>query len=329
MTFDPASEEVTRRLFADIVDAQERFARLEAGLASGDDDLLVEVTVTELRTAMEELAVAGEELDAQNNELVTTREEVERQRRRYQELFSSAPDAYLVSDAYGLLQEANAAAAELLRVPPRFLPGKTLALFVAEEDRRDFRGALAMLPAGGGVQRWPVRMVRRDGTPFAGEVTVGALFDRDGRVEEVRWQVRDVSDRVHLENELRRLNGSLEVKVSERTEQLSTANQRLTDALARVSTLSEQLQHALESRVTIEQAKGRLMEALQIGAEPAFELIRRRARDTGRKLRDVAQEVVDGSLRLDEQPPSSARRRGVNRPSARRQEEPAPHPGSV
>lgn len=68
--------------------------------------------------------------------------------------------------------------------------------------------------------------------------------------------------------------------------------------LAESHTLTEQLQRALDSRVVIEQAKGKLSEQLEIPVSAAFETLRRYARSNGRKLRDVAAEVVAGQLRL-------------------------------
>jgi GAF domain-containing protein len=57
--------------------------------------------------------------------------------------------------------------------------------------------------------------------------------------------------------------------------------------------LTAQLQLALTARVLIEQAKGVLMEREGIDAEHAFELLRRRARSSERKLADVARELLD------------------------------------
>ena len=62
--------------------------------------------------------------------------------------------------------------------------------------------------------------------------------------------------------------------------------------------LAGQLQRALDSRVVIEQAKGMLAEQLQVTVDQAFEAMRRHARSNGRKLHDVATEVVEGSLKL-------------------------------
>lgn len=56
--------------------------------------------------------------------------------------------------------------------------------------------------------------------------------------------------------------------------------------------LNEQLQIALSSRVTIEQAKGVLSASLTIEMEEAFALLRQHARNERRRLVDVAEEVV-------------------------------------
>jgi GAF domain-containing protein len=53
-----------------------------------------------------------------------------------------------------------------------------------------------------------------------------------------------------------------------------------------------QLQHALDSRSLIEQAKGVLMERRGLDQQAAFELLRSRARSTRRRLQDVARETV-------------------------------------
>ena len=56
--------------------------------------------------------------------------------------------------------------------------------------------------------------------------------------------------------------------------------------------LTEQLQHALTSRVTIEQAKGALARTHDIDVDQAFELLRRYARTHNLKLVEVARTVV-------------------------------------
>jgi AmiR/NasT family two-component response regulator len=63
----------------------------------------------------------------------------------------------------------------------------------------------------------------------------------------------------------------------------------------RSETVAEQLQAALNSRVMIEQAKGKLAERLGIDMDQAFALLRDRARTTNCRLSDLARAFIDGT----------------------------------
>ena len=67
-------------------------------------------------------------------------------------------------------------------------------------------------------------------------------------------------------------------------------------AVRETSIVNEQLTHALNSRVVIEQAKGVLAERAQLDMEQAFVLLRDYARSHNAKLIDVAHAVVEGRL---------------------------------
>ena len=95
---------------------------------------------------------------------------------------------------------------------------------------------------------------------------------------------------------------------------LSAEDLRLGQALADVATIgilqerairrqemfAEQLQAALNSRVVIEQAKGMLAERGKVGMDRAFSLLRGYARANGQRLSDVARDLVNGAVRLDD-----------------------------
>lgn len=60
----------------------------------------------------------------------------------------------------------------------------------------------------------------------------------------------------------------------------------------------EQLQHALDSRVLIEQAKGVISHTHEVDMDVAFQTLRSYARSNHQLLRDVAEQVVNRSLSL-------------------------------
>ncbi|MBW8763916.1 MAG: ANTAR domain-containing protein [Microbacterium sp.] len=62
--------------------------------------------------------------------------------------------------------------------------------------------------------------------------------------------------------------------------------------------LAGQLQHALNSRVVIEQAKGVVSYTNSVPIDDAFELIRTYARTHGERLGDVARRIVERRLTL-------------------------------
>lgn len=60
--------------------------------------------------------------------------------------------------------------------------------------------------------------------------------------------------------------------------------------------LNEQLNHALNSRVVLEQAKGVVAEHEDVNMEEAFSRLRHHARNRNLRLVDVAHDVIDGTL---------------------------------
>jgi hypothetical protein len=70
-------------------------------------------------------------------------------------------------------------------------------------------------------------------------------------------------------------------------------------ALLDARVLADQLRHALDSRVVVEQAKGVVAARAALDVEQALERLRRHARNHRRQLRDVARDVVEGRLILE------------------------------
>ncbi len=67
-------------------------------------------------------------------------------------------------------------------------------------------------------------------------------------------------------------------------------------AVLETQVVNEQLHHALNSRVVIEQAKGMVAEREGLDMEQAFNLLRDHARNHNLRLADVASDIISGAL---------------------------------
>jgi PAS domain S-box-containing protein len=198
---------------ADILRVQiERLGTHLAGLsdraAGAELDVypLVHESLAELQTALEEMRVSEEEMRAASEELAAAQVELAAQRQRYHDLFHFAPDACLVTDPMGVIREANRAAGALLGVDPSRLAGKPLPLYVGEDDRRGFRGALAGLARGEAPgAEVEVTVLPRHGPPVRVGFRAAPLADADGRVCGALCSLRDLTERLRAEEHERQL----------------------------------------------------------------------------------------------------------------------------
>jgi PAS domain S-box-containing protein len=146
-------------------------------------------------TTLEELRVAEAELHQQNERLLTVNHALEGERYRYQELFDAAPDGYLVTDAVGVIQEANRAACGLIGISAQAILGKPLALYVKDEDHRLFRDFLEQLKSERLEPREiELRLKPRTREPFVSLLRVKAVHHLGGQVTGLRWLIRDVTE---------------------------------------------------------------------------------------------------------------------------------------
>jgi hypothetical protein len=100
-----------------------------------------------------------------------------------------------------------------------------------------------------------------------------------------------------------------DVRVGQALADVATISLLHERGMRRSDALNEQLQTALNSRVIIEQAKGKLAERLHLDMDQAFALLRDNARSRNRRLSELAQAFVDGSETLTALTASATRQR--------------------
>lgn len=296
----------------------------QASHTPGKSHELLDEALEELRTSLEELQVAEEELHIQNEQLIRARNEVEIERARYQDLFEFAPDGYIVTSVEGIIQEANRAAAKVLGMAYKFLAGKPLANFIDEEARREFRHKITQLSRTSieAPEKIESRLRTREGEALEVAMTVAAVFDHH-KPAAFRWILRDITERKHAEEEVRRLNAQLERRVAERTAQLEAADRAKDELLAReqqaraeaeaankskdefLATVSHELRTPLNAILGWTQ----ILRSQTLGAEKsahALEVIDRNAKSQTQIVDDLLEvsRIITGNLRLQKIPVS-------------------------
>ncbi|MEH2433872.1 MAG: EAL domain-containing protein [Nostoc sp.] len=200
--------------------------------ANSQEEIITEA-IEELHTAMEELLTASEELEI-------TRAAAEKERQRYQDLFEFAPNGYLVTNAVGTIQEANHAAATLLGVHQKYLVGKPLIVFIAQQDRQFFSLHLNNFQQ---LLNWEINLQPRGGEPFPAMIKASAVYDLQKKQIGWRWLLCNISERKQAEEMLHQAYDKLEIRVAERTAELVKANQKLQTEITERKRVESQLLH--------------------------------------------------------------------------------------
>ena len=177
----------------------------------------------QLLSALEELSLAEEELRAQHETLLETHRHFELERERYHTLFHLAPDPYLVTDENGSIQEANAAASELLGVASAHLVHKPFSAFIDSQARRELNAYLSGSARSGRLDKWALGIEKRDGRIIPVEATVSTLPSRAEGRHSLCWLLRDTTARRQTEDSMHALNRSLNARVAQRTRELELA----------------------------------------------------------------------------------------------------------
>lgn len=177
------------------------------------------------KTYLKDLQLSQEEMRrSQNKQPTAAQVGAEMEQQRYQELFEFALDGYLVTDAAGTIQEANRAAAMLLNISQKFLVGKPLVVFVAEQERWLFRSKINRLSQVDQVKDWEVRLCPRDSDPIDAALSVAVVRNQEGKPVALGWLLRDITELKRMQATLLNLHGS--ERILEKEKELSQLQSR-------------------------------------------------------------------------------------------------------
>lgn len=150
--------------------------------------------LSELALFLEELHIVTEELQQKNEELIATRSALELERQRYQDLFEFALDGYLVTDANGIISQANHAVETMLGVRSNRLVGKPLMFFIPENERSLFQTQLNKLSLNNSLLNWSIELKSREGQSVPAQICLVSQKDNQQNLVKLFWLIRNISD---------------------------------------------------------------------------------------------------------------------------------------
>ncbi len=205
-----------------------------------DTAVLDNLASEEIQALIHELRVHQIELETQNEELCRVQEALEAARDRYQQLYEFSPGAYVTLDRSGSIEHTNLTAAALLGVARSALIGKPLGHYANQEDADILALFFRRLRVLKGRQRCEVRMAKADGSVFDAEVEAVTVEGSEGRADQIRTIIRNISERKALEQRL--------IDVS--TIEQERIGQSIHDGLAQQLTVLTKLATSLKRELT-------------------------------------------------------------------------------
>lgn len=209
-----------------------KLLRIEAEKRHRSDTAVPErLSNDEIKRLVHELQVHQIELEMQNDELRNIQDKLEESLRRYTDLYDFGPIGYFTLDEDGLIVEVNLAGAAQLGKERRLLIGTPFRQFIIWDSQDEFYLHLKRVFDTRERQVSEVRLMRVGGVIFFGRLESIARQGSYGDYSRSLTVLIDITEKKKAEDEIQKLNTSLETQVSERTAQLEEANSQLREEI--------------------------------------------------------------------------------------------------
>src|SRR5258708_594275 len=153
--------------------------------------------------------------------------ELEISRQRYADLYDLAPVGYLSLTRSGGIREINLAGARMLGMARSRLTGGHLLTFIKASDRRKYLNHLTRLRRGQHHVTTEVEIAARSGQCAVVQLVSAIGYSNPAGEMLFETVIVDVTERRQAEDALRRARDELEMRVKERTADLTLANDAL------------------------------------------------------------------------------------------------------
>jgi len=188
-------------------------------------------TREETQRLVHELEVHQLELEMQNEELRQSQQKLAASLGRYADLYDFAPIGYFSFDKNGMIAEVNLAGAKLLDVDRQSLINKPFSTFVSKDDQDIFRAYLKEAMKRETPLTVEIRLRRKDGAGLIAQLQSVGLAESESDTNLSSTAVLDITLRRQAEADIRKAYDGMELRVEERTRDLSASNQKLSQEI--------------------------------------------------------------------------------------------------
>ncbi len=169
-------------------------------------------------------------------------------------IVESSNDAIIGKSLEGIIQSWNAAAERVFGYTSEQVLGRPISLVIPPERMKEEEEIVAKLKAGQRIEQYETERLRSDGQRIFVSLTISPIHDDFGNVIGASKIVRDITDRMRLEDNLRRLAADLSANDRRKNEFLATLAHELRNPLAPMSNMLEVLKRADGDGETLKRA---------------------------------------------------------------------------
>jgi PAS domain S-box-containing protein len=244
-------------------------------------EMVTEMAPRDAQLLVYELRLHQVELEMQNEDLRRAHVDLNAARERYFDLYDMAPVGYCTVSEAGRILEANLTAATMLGVTRSALAKRLFTHLIHIDHRSIYRDCCRQVQASGQTHECDLQMVGSGGTSVWVNVSANLVNGVDG-TGRLRVTLKDVSERVRLEADMKAQNAELE-----RTRLLAEkASSAKSDFLASMS-------HELRSPLNAILGFAQLMETSTPAPTPAQKASIDHILHAGWHLLDLVNEVLE------------------------------------
>jgi PAS domain S-box-containing protein len=134
---------------------------------------------------------------------VTDRRAVDELARRLADIVENSEDAIIGTDLDGVIQSWNPAAERMYGYTASEMCGQSIGLIIPPDREEEERELVRRVRSGERIPPFDTVRRRKDGSTFPVSLTISPIRDRGGRIFGASKMSRDISERQHMEAELR------------------------------------------------------------------------------------------------------------------------------